>query len=91
MSNRSGGTFAKPLYYLTTILDPRYKNCYFDTVTRQETINSNPAAETTSDGSGCSLLGVHNEILEENSTIKQEVDLTSPMGVQVIRTNPLFK
>lgn len=31
--------FEEPLYYLSTILDPRYKDCYFDTTLRATAID----------------------------------------------------
>ncbi|XP_069395941.1 zinc finger BED domain-containing protein 4-like [Paralichthys olivaceus] len=36
---RFGSAFSEPLYYLATILDPRYKDRYFDTVTKQAAAN----------------------------------------------------
>lgn len=33
-------TFSEPLYYLATILDPTYKDRYFDTNTKQVAINT---------------------------------------------------
>ena len=35
VNKQFGSTFSVPLYYLSTILDPRYKDRYFDTVTMQ--------------------------------------------------------
>nr|XP_043903705.1 uncharacterized protein LOC122783127 [Solea senegalensis] len=39
VNQRFGSAFSEPLYYLATILDPRYKDRYFDTVTKQAAIN----------------------------------------------------
>ena len=39
VNKQFGSTFSVPLYYLSTILDPRYKDRYFDTVTKQAAVN----------------------------------------------------
>ncbi|XP_034542641.1 zinc finger BED domain-containing protein 4-like [Notolabrus celidotus] len=39
VNERFGSAFSEPLYYLATILDPRYKDRYFDTVTKQAAVN----------------------------------------------------
>lgn len=39
VNDRFESTSSEPLYYLATILDPRYKDRYFDTDTKQEAIN----------------------------------------------------
>ena len=39
VSERFGSAVSEPLYYLATILDPRYKDRYFDTVTKQAAVN----------------------------------------------------
>lgn len=106
VNERFGSAFSEPLYYLATILDPRYKDRYFDTVTKQTAVktlqqqvdkmtHSDSATETpdteepqekmmrTSDEGGKSLLDMHDEILEENSTMEQQAGLTSHISVQV--------
>ncbi|XDV20072.1 hypothetical protein PO909_025454 [Leuciscus waleckii] len=106
VNERFGSAFSEPLYYLATILDPRYKDRYFDTVTKQAAVktlqqqvnkmtHSDSATETpdteepqekkirTSDEGGKSLLDMHDEILEENSTMEQQAGLTSHISVQV--------
>ncbi|CAL8334288.1 unnamed protein product [Arctogadus glacialis] len=98
-------SFSEPLYYLATILDPRYKDRYFDTVTKLMAVNmlqmevdkvthSDSATGTpdTEDpqekkprtfSTRQSLLDMHDEILEENSTVQQLAGLTSKTSVQV--------
>ncbi|CAM4722262.1 unnamed protein product [Leuciscus chuanchicus] len=107
VNERFGSAFSEPLYYLATILDPRYKDRYFDTVTKQAAVktlqqqvdkmtHSDSATETpdteepqekkirTSDEGGKSLLDMHDEILEENSTMEQQAGLTSHISVQTM-------
>ncbi|XP_073694469.1 zinc finger BED domain-containing protein 4-like [Garra rufa] len=38
VNERFGSAFSEPLYYLATILDPWYKDRYFDTVTKQAAV-----------------------------------------------------
>lgn len=38
VNERFGGAFSKPLYYLSTILDPTVKDRYYDTVTKQAVV-----------------------------------------------------
>ena len=102
VNSRFGNTFSEPLYYLATILDPRYKDRYFDTVTKVAAINmlqeqvdkmthsatetpdtEEPRLRTESDGARWSLLDMHDEIMEENSTMQQLAGLTSKTSVQV--------
>lgn len=39
VNQRFGSAFSEPFYYLAMILDPRYKDRYFDTVTKQAAVN----------------------------------------------------
>lgn len=39
MNKRFVSAFSEPLYNLATVLDPRYKDHYFDAVTKQAAVN----------------------------------------------------
>lgn len=89
IQTRFGHIEAEPLYYLGTLLDPRYKNRYFTLASKRQATemlreqlhsieddrvahgsphpDDPPAKRSRADGNNNSLMGMFDEILEENN------------------------
>lgn len=85
----------EPLFYLATILDPRYKDCYFNQATKREATEilrakvSGSSAENVdepkmkkskADDNNASLLAMYEEILQENYDVTKELTQSQAEG-----------
>lgn len=102
IEQRFSHIYREPLFYFTTIVDPRCKDSYFDQATKREVtenlrarvncvsenVDEPKVKKTKADGRNISLLAVSEEILQENSDVTKELTEGQTEG-QVI--NLLFK
>ncbi|XP_073710442.1 zinc finger BED domain-containing protein 4-like [Misgurnus anguillicaudatus] len=94
IEQRFSHIYGEPLFYLATILDPRYKDCYFDQPMKREVteklqtmmscasenVDEPKVKKTKTDGGNVSLLAMYEEILQENYDVTKEMTQSRTEG-----------